>query len=819
MNSRRTLTLTGAILIVGLMVGLSLFPAAQASQGKWRNINPTEYTSIPDARLNSIFMINGGTGGIGAGDGWAVGNNGTVFRWDGFAWNNATIGTPCRLNSVNFGSPLSVPLNEITSSAGFIVGGNNSASLCVGPRAWFWNGNSWFNITDPVLLSSPGNLSSVFVYQVTGSAPTYSIDAVAVGTNATAGTSYFWHGTPGAGGGWTQKPVDDSHGCPLNAVTMVSTTEGWAAGYCGKIYRWIGGGWVKQFEQPGVDFFAIFMVSSTEGWAVGSGGQIAHFFSGIWSCCQTPVGLPDPKPTLRSLIFTSSSEGWAVGDAVGGASTIVHFISNSWSGLQANQVPTLRGLRGVHATGGSNVWAVGETGSILLYDGTVWGSITSPLQTNFNAVWMRGSSDGAAVGNATTTGPTIVRWDGVKWTRPQGTAATTDLWSVWELNSGEWWAVGGGPTSNFGYILHLTSMTSTSFTGVPFTVSCPGSTPNCVLRDVYGTASDNVWAVSDGGAFYLWNGAVWAGPVSVTGPVDAGTMLRSITFVGGNPNNGWAVGYWPGGPQPVIFRKDSVNNWIKWPQALGIPATVRLNAVQFWDSSHGWIAADNGWILFFDGTQWNPVFTVGTYNITAIHAVSDSEAWAVGQDTDPTKLSPVLLHWQQGFGWSTVTTANIPFTNQGKLLGMFLNSGTDGFAVGTTVGPNGLASLGMMFHLDPPGGVYSTTSTSSTPTSSTSSTTSSITSSSTSTSSSQASTSTSQTSSSATTSQLTSSASSSTSSSVSTVTVTASSSSSLTTPLVMPAVPGFPWESIAAGIIIGISVLVILRRRRRSTTT
>ena len=810
MNSPKTAYWSARILIIALLVGLTFLPGAQASQGNWRNINPTEYTSIPDASLNSIFMINGGTGGVGAGDGWAVGNNGTVFRWDGFAWNNVSIGTPCRLNSVNFGSPLSVPLSPISSSAGFIVGGNNSAVVCPGPRAWFWNGNSWFNASIGLLDTlgrNVGNLSSVFLFEVSGS----SVNAFAVGANATAGTSYLFNGPPGLGGAWTQQPVQDSTGCPLNAVTMVSTTEGWAAGYCGKIYHWNAGGWVRVFQQPGVDFFAIYMVSSTEGWAVGSGAKIAHFYQGGWTCCVSPTPALSPPPTLRSLVFVGSSEGWAVGDAVGGASTLVHFINNIWTPMSSNQVPTLRGLRGVYATGGSNVWAVGDTGSILLYDGTVWGSITSPLQTNFNAVWMTGSSDGAAVGNATTTGPTIVRWDGVKWTRPQGTAASTDLWGVWEVNSGEWWAVGGGPSSNFGYILHLTSVTSSSFTGVSFAVTC--SVSNCVLRDVYGTGSDNVWAVGDGGAFYLWNGVLWAGPVAIAVPVPAGTMWRSITYVGGDPNNGWAVGYSPFGP--LIYHRDSVTNWGPFTVPAALLPNVRLNDVQFWDSSHGWIGADNGWILFFDGTKWNTVFTAPSYNITSVQAVSDSEMFAVGQDTSNSQ--PILLHWQSAFGWSFITTHNIPFTNQGKLVSMFLNSATDGYAVGTTVGPGGLASLGMMFHLDPPGGEQPPLTTATTQSSGTTQSSSSMSSTSvTSTSSIETSSSEVTTSTAASTeSSLSTTAALSTVTSVVTSVVT--SSSSITTPLVLPAIPGFPWESIIAGIIIGIALLGVARRKRRNS--
>jgi hypothetical protein len=44
-------------------------------------------------------------------------------------------------------------------------------------------------------------------------------------------------------------------------------------------------------------------------------------------------------------------------------------------------------------------------------------------------------------------------------------------------------------------------------------------------------------------------------------------------------------------------------------------------------------------------------------------------------------------------------------------------------------------------------------------------------------------------------------------------------SSGPTTPLVAPPIPGFPWESIIAGIVIGLSLLVIMRRRRNSAAT
>jgi hypothetical protein len=785
-----------------ILIGVSLIPSAQAAQGKWRSINPTQYTTIPDVRLNSVYMLNGGTGGIGAGDGWAVGNNGVIFHWDGFSWTNQSSGTNCNLYSVNFGSPLSVPMNKISSSAGFIVGGCASA-----PIALFWNGNSWSPANTGALSLASGNLSSVFMTSVSGS----NVEAWAVGYSGTAGTSYHFSGIPGSGGGWVEVPMAGSTGFAVNSIYMVSTTEGWAVGFGGKIYHYNLGGWTNPYTFAGVNFYSIFMDSPTDGWAVGSGGQISRYTGGTWNTPTTPA---TTAADLRSITMISSSEAWAVGDGA----VVVHGTSLtgsvSWTAVASNLVPSLRGVRSVHATGGSNVWAVGESGSILMYDGSIWGSITAPLQTNYNAVWMTGSNDGWAVGNRTTGvggGSTFLHWDGVKWARAVAGVGSVDLYGVWEVNSGEAWAVGGGQ-GTFPFIAHYSGG---AWTTLP-TPTC--LTPNCILRDVYGTSSNNIWAVGDGGLIAQWAGTSWS--TAATAQPTTGISWRSVTFVGGDPNNGWAVGYNSTGP--VIFQYTSLIHWVSVPVPAGVPASVRLNSIQFRDSSHGWIAGSRGTILFWDGSKWNIVATPSSaYDLRSIFVDSANDGWAVGQDTS-TNL-PIFLHYD-GISWTTVaTTPPWPTTSPGTLLGMYLLSSTDGFAVGTQ--PSG-TSLGLMFHLDPPEGgppppppatttsIAVTTSTS--VESTTYSTTSSATSSSISTSSSQMSTSTPQTSTSAT-SQVAGSTSSSSATSMSTITVTASSSQ--TTPLVVPAVPGFPWESIIAGVIIGLSVLVVLRQRRRSTST
>jgi len=833
-DSRRKNRLVAAVLLLAtLIAALNFAPAANATAGAWRNINPTQYTAVPNLRLNSIYILNGGTSGKGSGDGWAVGNNGTIFYWDGFSWKNQTsTAGGCNLHSVNFGgngigsgSPPSVPMSPFASNAGFIVGGNTSQIVCRGEIALFWNGFSWYNMTTG-LNTDTGNLTSVFMTCAYGSNSACSstqVDVWAAGMNATAGTTYRLTGVPIPATGWTQVAVPGSTGCRINSIYMVSTLEGWAVGNCGKIYHWFGGGWTNPFTFAGVDFNSVFMDSASHGWAVGTDGEISQFIGGIWASPTSPA---TTSQTFRSISMVSSTEAWVVGDGA----TIVHLTyvngAPTWSALAVNLVPTLNGLEGVHATGGSNVWADGDTGSILEYDGSIWGSITAPLQTTYNAVFMSGDSDAVAVGNRTVSGgiasPTVVRWDGVKWYRPQGASvAATDLYGAWEASSSEFWVVGGGE----GVFPHVAHFNNGVFADVT-PPTCPALTPDCLLFSVYGTASNNVWAVGTGGIFAHWDGTSW-GTIApfVALPNPTTTVWRSVTFVGGDPNKGWAVGFDSAAPSPEIYCYNNAcamlsstpEAWASVSAPSGVPANTQLNSVstELDNSNNVWIAGSNGVILLINGNTQTitPTFTVGTYNLTSIFVDSSTDGWAVGQDT-ATHL-PVFLYYD-GTSWTTMAISPpVPSTDTGRLNGMFLRSSTNGFAVGTPIEDTMIspASLGMMFHLDPPGESIATATSSSTSSSSASLTT--IVSSS----------STSSTSTSATTLPyiVTTSPSATTvvTTSISTLTVgstpttVSSATSFVSTPMVVPAIPGFPWESIIAGLMLGVIAIAVVRRVQR----
>ena len=98
-----------AISLVLILFAVNILPGqGLITSGDWRDINPTHYSENVRGPLRSVYVRNGGSGSIGAGDGWAVGGNSTnaasaplVARYDGFSWVMQTF--PSGLyNSVNF---------------------------------------------------------------------------------------------------------------------------------------------------------------------------------------------------------------------------------------------------------------------------------------------------------------------------------------------------------------------------------------------------------------------------------------------------------------------------------------------------------------------------------------------------------------------------------------------------------------------------------------------------------------------------------------------------------------------------------------------
>jgi hypothetical protein len=104
-------------------------------------------------------------------------------------------------------------------------------------------------------------------------------------------------------------------------------------------------------------------------------------------------------------------------------------------------------LRKVVASSGRLVWAVGDGGRILRWDGTIWFELLPITSRDLHGLFVTASDRAWAVGDAGE----VLRWDGTRWradvdgtlvTRPTGLIEHADLRAVAETRSGRVFTAG-----------------------------------------------------------------------------------------------------------------------------------------------------------------------------------------------------------------------------------------------------------------------------------------------------------------------------------------------------------------------------------------
>jgi hypothetical protein len=252
-------------------------------------------------------------------------------------------------------------------------------------------------------------------------------------------------------------------------VTAISASEAWAVGVGGVILRWNGSAW-QTHTAPAVTRLTALAITPDSGgrdaWAVGEGRNIYHWDGSAW---QSVAG---PSTSYYDVSMLSPSKGWIAGlggrfhrwDGVnwseagrwqsGNALTLLSSYLGwavgwgkiqRWDGSNWTQVtsPTTRTLYGVHAVNASDLWAVGEGGTILHGDGNAWSAVTSPVTDWLTSVSLASANEGWAVGNYGV----ILRWNGANWLKQTNTPSSPLLRGVSVTPSHQGtvgWAVGAG---------------------------------------------------------------------------------------------------------------------------------------------------------------------------------------------------------------------------------------------------------------------------------------------------------------------------------------------------------------------------------------
>ena len=106
--------------------------------------------------------------------------------------------------------------------------------------------------------------------------------------------------------------------------------------------------------------------------------------------------------------------------------------------------PTEHNLRAVWSVDKNDVFAVGESGTILHYDGNSWTAMRSGTTESLSAIWGSSSKDVFAVGHNT-----ILHYNGRGWANISSNASTGDFTGIWGSGSNDVFVVGQN-----GKILH-----------------------------------------------------------------------------------------------------------------------------------------------------------------------------------------------------------------------------------------------------------------------------------------------------------------------------------------------------------------------------
>ncbi len=227
-------------------------------------------------------------------------------------------------------------------------------------------------------------------------------------------------------------------------------------------------------------------------------GIIWHYNGSSW---QTAVGKERGFAALESISGTSGSNMFASGDK----GTLLHYDGSSWTPMNSGTSNWL--IR--TWCNGSKVFAVGQKGTIVQYDGSSWTSMNSGTGSDLKGIWGRNESDVFASGK----NGTILRYRGSVW-QPMDTGISGDIHTVWGTDT-EVFAVGAGGT-----ILHYSE-------GNPL-VPTPPSLKTCDPA-INTWSSDNTiditWnpgqdSTGVAGYSYLLNTAAFADPDSTVETAD-----------------------------------------------------------------------------------------------------------------------------------------------------------------------------------------------------------------------------------------------------------------------------------------------------------
>ncbi|MCP4107814.1 MAG: hypothetical protein GY749_20105 [Desulfobacteraceae bacterium] len=331
--------------------------------------------------------------------------------------------------------------------------------------------------------------------------------------------------------------------------------------------------------------------------------------------------------------------------------------------LPKMETNTNNNLRDIWGNSGTDIFAVGEKGTILHYDGSTWTAMASNSYNYLRSVWGRSGNNVFAVGE----NGTILHYNGTDWTRMTSTTSD-DLEGVWGSSGNDVFAV-----SKQGSIFHYNGNT---WTQMPQSTLCP-------LYDIWGTPSDNVFAAGGTWNSFVilrYNGSAWAQM-----PVSTSDVPYSLW--GTSENNVFAVGN-----SGAILHYGG-REW----QKMETVSSDYLRSVWGTSGNNVFAVGVNGTVLQYNGAAWRQMPAGSSKDLYGIWGSAENDVYAVGNSGTILHYSPPILSvspvirqvpaasGETPFEISNTGTGSMAWIAMSDASWITINSGSSGTDQGTVV--------------------------------------------------------------------------------------------------------------------------------------
>ncbi|MCA9673108.1 MAG: hypothetical protein KC503_46265 [Myxococcales bacterium] len=365
-----------------------------------------------------------------------------------------------------------------------------------------------------------------------------------------------------------------------------------------------------------------------------------------WKIVHGQGGFTARSENMYAIWGAAPDEVYAVGE--GGA--VLRFDGRRWTPMSSG---TSNDLFGVWGRSASDIYAVGAAGTILHYDGVRWSPMTSGTSKAIYSVY-GASARVFAVGQSGLA----MRYDGQSWTNVS--LGSPALINVWAASDSVAFASG-----DLGKIYR--------FDGTQWQAMSSGTLRN--LAGVWGSSPSNVYVVGALGTLLHFDGSSWSA-VSTTSVASfqdiSGASANEIVAVGlfgrvlRYDGQSWREsttaikqhGVWASAGHVFIagdggaLLHDSGSGFV--PTAA--QTTNWLTSVWVGASGEAFAVGEAARVLRFDGTAWSPMNNPAGGTLSSVWGSSPSDVYAVGEDGR-------IIHYD-GTQWSALASGTTAFLQQ-----------------------------------------------------------------------------------------------------------------------------------------------------------